>query len=351
MNEMTEKKQIKRNLLLPTDFLNRWISKDDSGNETFKYVDFTSDQVVEVEVENEPFIKTLFEWDDSFDTELIQRQYQQVAKIARAIFDRRIGKKNLDVSMTGKEVLFIKYFYFLVSLLNGDYRYNFNGAGSFRVFDVLNQEVDLEVRKTILSIISYVLFEMYDYIFTPRIFESLFSYIEESGVNFVHQEFKKQIFVPHDALEQQNYKFLDAYFHNIVNNTFIKIYKVSDLDKDSLILTNKTIANFMDEQTKISILSMFVVDPRFAIGLINLGPGRGEYRPLFKYITNKQIDQGIIPACIKPEHTIEEDGIYLSEEQRFHFKCFELTSRQLRLINECLTIRDLKTDLEFFIQG
>ncbi|ARU91567.1 hypothetical protein SCLARK_00962 [Spiroplasma clarkii] len=219
--------------------------------------------------------------------------------------------------------------------------------GSYRVFDVLNPEISLDIRRTILSIISYVLFEMYDYIFTPRIFESLFKYIEDSGVNFVHQEFKKQIFVPYNALENQNYKFLDAYFHNIVNNTFIKVYRVSELDEKSLILTNKTIANFMDERTKISVLSMFVVDPMFAIGLINLGPGRGEYRPLFKFITNKQVDTGMIPACLKPEHSIEADGIYLSEEQRFNFRSFELTSKQVRLINECLTIRDLRTDLDF----
>ncbi|AHI52923.1 hypothetical protein [Spiroplasma culicicola] len=352
MFEQYEKKpakKIKRHLLLPADFLNRWISTREDGSKCFKYIDFSSDSIVEISVENDPFINLLFGWDSSFDLETIQKQYNQIAKVAKAIIEKRIEKKNKNIEMTGKEVLFIKYFYFLVSLLNGDYKYLFNSYGeNFRVFDVLNKDCPLDVRKGILSIISYALFEMFDYIFTPRTFESLYEYVENSDINFTNQEYKKQIIVSSKDLENQNFKFLEVYFHNIVNNTFLKIYKVSELDRASFLLTNKTIANFIEEKSKINVLSVFVMDPRFAIGLVNLGPGRGEYRPLFKYLTNNHIDKSIIPTCLRPEHEIEEDGIYLNDEQRFIFKAFELTVEQVKLINDCLTFRDLRTDLELF---
>ncbi|QGS51955.1 hypothetical protein [Spiroplasma tabanidicola] len=349
--EKKVQKKVKRNLLLPSDFLDKWISTKDDGSKCFRYIDFSSDSVVEVEVENEPIIEMLFSWDDSFDIEKIHKQYNQIAKIGKAIFERRIDKKDKEIKITGKELLFVKYFYFLVCLLNGEYKYSFvEYEKNYRVFDAINQDAPMEVRKSILSIISYTLFDMYDYIFTPRIFESLYEYVEKSDVNFVNQEYKKQIIVPPNSFKDFNYKFLDVYFHNIVNNTFIKIFKVSPLDRTSFILTNKTIAGFIDEKTKINILSVFVVDPRFAIGLVNLGPGRGEYRPLFKYlIGDNKIDNNSIPSCVKPELEIEENGIYLSEEQKFIFKAFELTDKQVKLVNDCLRYRDLKIDFDLFV--
>ncbi|QEH61889.1 hypothetical protein SCHIN_v1c06920 [Spiroplasma chinense] len=347
---LNKKKKLKRNLLLPTSFLNKWISVNDEGEECFKYVDFVSDEIVEVKVENDPFLSVLFATDESFDMQRILKQYDQIAKIARAIVDRRVDKEGeRTVKMTGKEVLFVKYFYFLVSLLNGDYKYLFDSYGeSYRIFDVLNADAPKDVRKGILSIISYTLFEMFDYIFSPRVFESLYEYVENSDVNFNHQEYKRRIIVPAKALDEQNYKFMDVFFHNVVNNTFLKVFTVSPLDREKFLLTNKTIANFIDEKTKINVLSVFVVDPSCAIGLVNLGPGRGEYRPLFKFLSNNRINVSVIPSCLRPEHELEEDGIYLSDEQRFYFKPFELTDNQVKLINDCLTYRDLKTDLDLF---
>ncbi|QBQ07715.1 hypothetical protein SGLAD_v1c05160 [Spiroplasma gladiatoris] len=346
-------KKVKRNLLLPSDFLKKWISTRDDGKQCFRYIDFSSDSLVEVEVENDPLINVLFSWDDSFDIDRINKQYNQISKIAKAIFERRVDKKDKEIKLTGKELLFIKYFYFLVSLLNGDYKYHYASyEKTFRVFDSINQEAPIEVRKSILSIISYALFEMYDYIFTPRVFESLYEYVENSEINFINQEYHRQIFVPINSFKDFNYKFLDVYFHNIVNNTFIKIYKVSPLDRTSFILTNKTIASFIDQKTKINVLSTFVVDPRFAIGLVNLGPGRGEYRPLFKYlISDDKLDTDSMPSCVKPEITVEENGIYLSEEQKFLFKPFELTDKQVKLINDCLRYRDLKADFDQFAKN
>jgi len=351
MNNNDNKKNIKRNLLLPSIFLKRWMTTNTDGSNSFKYIDFLSDKIIDVDIDNDPLIKKIFEWDNSFDVNLVLNQFNQISKIARTIFDRRIDQAEENILMTNKEILFIKYFYFLISLLNGDYKYNYLNKKNYHVFDIFNPEVEQHIKKMILSIISYVLFEMYDYIFTKRIFENLYEYIENSKINFYYQEFKKQIFISQSDIESQNYKFLDLYFHNIVNNTFLKIYKVSPLDSDSLILTNKTIANFIDEKSQISILSMFIVDPRYAIGLVNLGPGRGEYRPFFKYISNNYINKGKIPSCVKPEHTIEEEGIYLNEEQRFSFKVYVLTTEQLKIINECLTIRYLKSNFDLFIYG
>ncbi|AOG60510.1 hypothetical protein SHELI_v1c05590 [Spiroplasma helicoides] len=352
--QVKTKKKVKRSLALPADFLDKWISKKEDGTRCFRYIDFSSDQVVEIEVENDSLIKMLFIWDDSFDIDRILKQYKQIAKIAKAILERRIERKDKFIQMTGKEILFLKYFYFLISLMNGDYKYVFDSSSigkSYRIFDVLNADESIEIRKGILSIVSYALFEMYDYIFTPRSFESLYEYVENSDVNFIQQEYKKQILVPKDVMKTQNYKFLDVYFHNIVNNTFIKIYKVSPLDRTSFILTNKTIATFIDEKSKLNVLSVFVVDPRFAIGLVNLGPGRGEFRPLFKYIASEKVNKEIMPGCVKPEHIIEEKGIFLSEEQKFTFKSFELTSRQIKMINDCLRYRDFKSDFDEFAKS
>ncbi len=351
-NEISEKKRIKKNLILPSSFLDKWISTKEDGTKCFKYIDFQSDEIIEVDVYNEPLINVLFSWDTSFNIDRINKRYNQISKIAKSIIERRVDKEHGYISLTGKEVLFIKYFYFLVSLLNGDYKYFFVSRDKrYRLFDAVNKETPSEVRRTILSIISYVIFEMYDYIFTSRTFESLYDYVENSGINFSEQEYKKQIIIPNDFDLEQNYKFVDYYFHNIVNNTFLKMYKISMLEKSSFLLTNKTIAHFMDERTKLNVLSVFVVDPRFAFGLVNMGPGRGEYRPMFKYLTSQnKMDRENISACVKPEHIIEEEGIYLGETQKFSFKPFELVENQIRLINDCLTYRDLKLDFEQFLK-
>ncbi|AGR41214.1 hypothetical protein [Spiroplasma taiwanense] len=344
-------KKLKKNLILPTDFLTNWLSENDDGTLSFKYIDFASDNIEEIEIENEPFIKVLFDNFDNFDSNKILNQFNQIAKVARAIVIKRIKKANGEINLTGKEVLFLKYFYFLITLINGEYKYAFENVNQkYRVFDVLNEEVDLKIRVTILNVLSYVLFEMYDYIFSQRTFESLYEYVENSSVNFDYQEYQKRIIVPIEALRNQNYKFVDVYFHNIVNNTFFKFFEVNQLDRSGFLLTNKTIANFIDDRTKFNILSLFVVDPRWAIGIVNLGPGRGEYRPMFKYLTNNIINKEIIPNCLVPEHKIEENGIYLSGEQRFSFTVFELVENQVKLINDCLTYRDLKTDFEQFLK-
>ncbi|WP_338984302.1 hypothetical protein [Spiroplasma endosymbiont of Diplazon laetatorius] len=345
------KKKMKRNLILPSEFLDSWKTQNEDGSFCFKYIDFVSDQVEEIEVENVPFLEVLFKDYEAFDVQKISKQFDQISKVAKAIVDKRIKKNEEFVEMTGKEVLFLKYFYFLVTIINGEYKYAFSDSNKkFRVFDVLNFEIDEDYRMIILNVVSYVLFEMYDYIFSKRTFESLYEYVENSPINFDLQEYQKRIIVPNDILITQNYKFLDVYFHNIVNNTFFKFFRISDLDRETFLLTNKTIANFIDDRTKMNILSLFIVDPRVALGLVNLGPGRGEYRPLFKYFNESVINREILPYCLKPEHKIEEDGIYLSGDQRFKFSTFELIENQVRLINDCLTYRDLKSDFNQFIK-
>ncbi|AUB31660.1 hypothetical protein [Spiroplasma floricola] len=345
------KRRIRRNLILPSEFLNNWKTQNEDGSSCFKYIDFVSDQVEEIEVENVPFIELLFSQYQNFDTKKIIKQFNQISKVAKAIVDKRIKKNDEFVEMTGKEVLFLKYFYFLITLINGEYKYSFGDLNKkYRIFDVLNFEIEQYYRLVILNVVSYVLFEMYDYIFSKRTFESLYEYVETSSINFNLQEYQKTIIIPSDILTNQNYKFLDVYFHNVVNNTFFKFFKISELDEDTFLLTNKTIANFIDDRTKINILSLFIVDPKIALGLVNLGPGRGEYRPLFKYFNESMINKEVLPFCLKPDHKIEEDGIYLSGEQRFKFSTFELIQNQVKLINDCLTYRDLKSDFEQFIK-
>ncbi|AUM62691.1 hypothetical protein [Spiroplasma monobiae] len=345
------KKKMKRNLILPSEFLDNWKTKNEDGSFCFKYIDFVSDEVEEIEVENVPFIEVLFKDYEGFDVNKISKQFNQISKVAKAIVDKRIKKDNEFVEMTGKEVLFLKYFYFLVTIINGEYKYVIPDSNKkYRVFDALNFEVEEEYRIIILNVVSYVLFEMYDYIFSKRTFESLYEYVENSPINFDLQEYQKTINIPRDILINQNYKFLDVYFHNVVNNTFFKFFRINDLDRETFLLTNKTIANFIDDRTKINILSLFIIDPRIALGLVNLGPGRGEYRPLFKYFNESIINKEIMPYCLTPEHKIEEDGIYLSGEQRFKFSTFELVENQVKLINDCLTYRDLKSDFDQFIK-
>ncbi|WP_339020217.1 hypothetical protein [Spiroplasma endosymbiont of Atherix ibis] len=345
------KRKIKKNLILPSEFLNNWKTQNNDGSFCFKYIDFASDQVEEIEVENVPFIELLFSHYQNFDTEKILKQFNQISKVAKAIVDKRIKKNDEFVEMTGKEVLFLKYFYFLITLINGEYKYSFGDLNKkYRIIDVLNFEIEQYYRMIILNIVSYLLFEMYDYIFSKRTFESLYEYVETSSINFNLQEYQKTIIIPNDILKTQNYKFLDVYFHNVVNNTFLKFFKISELDKETFLLTNKTIANFIDDRTKINILSLFIVDPKVALGLVNLGPGRGEYRPLFKYLNESMINKEVLPFCLKPDHKLEEDGIYLSGEQRFKFSTFELIQNQVKLINDCLTYRDLKSDFEQFIK-
>ncbi|ARU91566.1 hypothetical protein SCLARK_00961 [Spiroplasma clarkii] len=99
---------------MPAEFLNRWITVDDNGKRTFKYIDFASDQVVEVEVENDPLIKVLFEWDTSFDIELIQRQYSQIAKIARTILIAELEKKGLKLQWQVKRSYSLSIFIFSI---------------------------------------------------------------------------------------------------------------------------------------------------------------------------------------------------------------------------------------------
>ncbi|QHX36699.1 hypothetical protein [Spiroplasma sp. BIUS-1] len=345
------KKKMKRNLILPSEFLDSWKTQNEDGSFCFKYIDFVSDEVEEIEVENVPFIEVLFKDYEAFDVQKISKQFNQISKVAKAIVDKRVKKNSEIIEMTGKEVLFLKYFYFLITIINGEYKYSFVDTNKkFRVFDALNFEIEEDYRMIILNVVSYVLFEMYDYIFSKRTFESLYEYVENSPINFDLQEYQKRIIVPNDILITQNYKFLDVYFHNVVNNTFFKFFRVSDLDRETFLLTNKTIANFIDDRTKMNILSLFIIDPRIALGLVNLGPGRGEYRPLFKYFNESVINKEILPYCLKPEHKIEEDGIYLSGEQRFKFSTFELIENQVKLINDCLTYRDLKSDFDQFIK-
>ncbi|AKU79721.1 hypothetical protein [Spiroplasma turonicum] len=346
-----EKKVIKKNLILPTEFLDSWISKKPDGSLYFKYIDFETDNVEEIDVVNESFIKIIFDNNESFDSNQILKQYNQIAKVAKAIVEKRLKINDDQIKLTSKELLFLKYFYFLITILNGEYKFSIDGdLKKYRTIDVLDKNIENNIKNVLLNIISYVIFEMYDYIFSKRTFESLYDFIESNGIQFNVIDYEKTIIVPLKMLNEQNYKFIDFYFHNVVNNTFFKFFKVSNLDRKLFLLTNKTIANFIDNNTKKTLISFFVVDPKVSIGVVNLGPGRGEYRPYFRYFTNNIMNKKIIPHCLIPEHVIEEEGISLTDNQRFYYKSFELTEEQVQLINDCLTYRDLKSDFENFIK-
>gem|GEM_PF-5575924 len=61
MNNNDNKKNIKRNLLLPSIFLKRWMTTNTDGSNSFKYIDFLSDKIIDVDIDNDPLIKKIFE--------------------------------------------------------------------------------------------------------------------------------------------------------------------------------------------------------------------------------------------------------------------------------------------------
>lgn len=345
---MSVNNTLKANLLLPPLFVKKWVNSSKQGEEKFQYLDFASEITTEINLDNTPYIQKMFSLDKSFDEWHIEKQFEQISKVINEIINVRVVNK-YQIRLTQEEILFLKYFYFLISLINGDYKFYFPLKDKVcRSFDLFSDKLDEETKHDVLNIINYALFELYDSLFTSRPFSKLMQYVEETKINFTKHEYNKRIVVPEKDLEKQNYRFVDAYFHNLINNTFIKFFSINEIDKERFMLTNKTIANFIDDGTKLHMLGTMVVDPRYAIGLINMGPGRGEYRPMFKYFKEQKINTSIMPSCLIPEHKIDAEGVFLEEEQRYYFTPFELTSNQVKLVNECLTYRGLKYDVELF---
>jgi hypothetical protein len=346
--ELNEK--LYANFLLPANFVKRW--KNGILDERYIYLDFSADMTYEVDVDNQPFIQKLFSMDESFDSVRVEKQWEKISFLARKIIDLRIIDQN-KIALTKQEILFLKYFNFLISLVNGDHKFYFDRqVKSYRSFDILSTKVDYEIRHKLLIVLEYALFEMFDVLLTDALFsKDLQTYIDESRINFAEHTMFKRVVIPNDELENQTFRFLQANFFFTVNHTFIKIFRAVQAETLSFYLTNKSIVNFIDEKTKMTLLSAFVIDPHYAIGFINLGPGRGEYRPLFQYFKNTALNKIMFPAVLMPEHKLTGTGVYLDDVQKFEFTPYPLTQSQINQINEGLTIRQLKLNLSVFYKN
>jgi hypothetical protein len=335
------------NFLLPSNFIERW--KNGILDERYIYLDFSSDITMEVDVDNQPFIQKLFSVDDSFDEVRIEKQWEKISFAARKLVDLRILNQN-NISITKNETLFLKYFSFFISLVNGDHRFYFDGImKSFRIFDVLSEKISFDIRHKILTVINYALFELYDLLFTEELFSwDLQEYVDESRINFADHAMHKRIIIPDDEFKNQSFRFLQANFYFYINNTFMKFFKIPKKETLTFYLTNKSIVNFFDEETKMILLSVLVIDPNYAIGFVNMGPGRGEYRPFFQYFKKTSLNKLMLPAALIPEHKFTGDGVYLENDQKFEFTPYEINFEQTKLINEGLSYRQLRFDLKKF---
>ena len=170
------------NFLLPDNFVKRW--SNGLFDERYIYLDFSSDITMEVDVDNQPFIQKLFSIDPAFDEVNIEKQWQKISFAARKIVDLRIINQN-KIEMSKNEILFLKYFAFLISLVNGDHKFFFDDVvKAYRIFDVLSDKIDFEIRHNMLVIVEYALFELYDFLFSSELFGyDLQDYVDESRIN------------------------------------------------------------------------------------------------------------------------------------------------------------------------
>ncbi|AHI53890.1 hypothetical protein SSABA_v1c04830 [Spiroplasma sabaudiense Ar-1343] len=329
-------KFIKSGLIFSEEFIKKWLNEDG-----YTYVNFKTNKKYRIDLENKPLVELLFEEDDSFDGDEVKHQFYKISQEARFIIDEKIINKK-QPELSGSDLLFLRYFFFLISVLNGDYRFKVKQVKEvFCVLDILENELNFDLKHNLLQILNYVLFELYDSLFTSQLFADLSKFIDRYEENSNLGD-EKIILISEEDFENQEFGYIELYFHQLVNNNFMKIFKISDFEEESFLLNNQMTGNFVDDKSKISLLSLMVVDPSLAIGFINLGPGKGEFRPLFDYIQNNRINTDKIPSILHPNHRVilsEEDS---NENNRFIFKPLLLRKEQIQLINFAINIKGIK---------
>ncbi|WP_338973066.1 hypothetical protein [Spiroplasma endosymbiont of Panorpa germanica] len=334
-------KKINSALIYSDEFIKQWINDD-----SFTYLDFHTNKKYRINLDNNPLIKLIFEQDDSFDIEEVINQFNKISQEARFIIDVKImGIKNPELN--GFDVLFLRYFFFLISILNGDYKFQKEDEEeSYCFLDTLESEMDEETRHNLLLILNYILFELYDLLFTKRLFANLKNYVDRYDGENLGSEEDKIIKVRKEDFEEQDFTYIEIYFHHLVNNNFMKIFKITEFEKKSFILNNQMIGNFLDKESQITLLSVMIVNPDLAIGFVNLGPGKGEFRPLFDYIQNNSINVEKIPSILHPNHKVILDADNRGEKNKFIFKPLILNKEQIGLINFAISIKGIKIALE-----
>lgn len=343
-------KLMQTNYLLPDCFIESWKNKKTNS---FTYLEFNERNFSTVEIENIPFIEKIFFFNNSFDQEKIREQFQNISKVAKKIVELRILQKD-EIGLTKEEIIFLKYFKFLISILNGDYKFYFDGGlKGFKTSDILipNKLKEFEIQK-ILLVINYILFDLYDFIFTNNLFsETLDDYVNKIDKEILKHETYKKIIINDEEIRNNSFRFIQVYFHQFMVNTFLKFFTIKKENDLAFYLTNKAVSIFIDEFTKATLLDIMIVDPYLAIGFVNLGPGSGEYRPFFQYFLDSKVNKVLIPMSLLPEHKIYSNGIYLDNNQKYFFKSFDLTLKQIKVINESLTYNNLLFDIETFYRN
>lgn len=339
-----ESHEVKNNSFLLSDiFINNWFKNNQLNTE---FIDFSREVVPELIGENKPFIQRLFALDSYFDEWNVQRRYEQISIILNGILERRIINKDI-VSITMQEDIFIKYFSFLISMLNGEFKFYFeNELKNYRIFDLFSSDTKPEIKRYILKMVEYILFNMYDNLFIKRPFIELTEFVYNTNTNFTQYEFDKKIRITEKDYRDEDFIYLDFYFQNYLNNTFLKFFKLTN---NEFILSNKTIASFIDDTTKITILSIMVLVPNFAIGIVNMGPGKGSFRPIYKNFKANVTNTAALQTYLLPENKINSEGVFVNDEIRNKFKKIIIDPVQLELINACLTYSNLKYDVVDFL--
>ncbi|AXK51165.1 hypothetical protein [Spiroplasma alleghenense] len=334
-------KKVTSALIYSNDFIKQWLNED-----SFTYLDFHTNKKYRINLDNNPLIKVLFESDDSFDIEEVMNQFNKISQEARFIIEEKIeGKKNPELN--GFDVLFLRYFFFLISILNGDYRFRDDASDEIYCFlDILTKEMNDDTKHNLLLILNYILFELYDLLFTNRLFAYLKKYVDRYEGQSLGSEEDKIIHIKAEDFENQDFTYIEIYFHHIVNNNFMKIFKISEFEKENFLLNNQMIGNFVDNESQMALLSIMIINPDLAIGFINLGPGKGEFRPLFDYIQNNSINIEKIPSILHPNHRVILDAENRGERNKFIFKPLLLNKEQIQMFNFAISIKGIKIALE-----
>ncbi|WP_338969267.1 hypothetical protein [Spiroplasma endosymbiont of Labia minor] len=335
--------RISPNLILPMVFARNWMNN--KTNE-FTFLNQNNMKKIAVKLNNIPFVGKIFISDLNFDIEKILVRFNKIAVKYDSLFKQKILNQK-KITLSSMEVLEWKYFFFLMTTINGIYKFYFDdNAKPFRMLDVVERRLSNKYNHEMRLILNYILTDFYDKIKMQNFLEDIDGYIRENNYKIFSKTNERVILVPKNFYETRDFRFIDVYFHQLINNTFLKWFSISNLDRERFFLTNNVCANFVDDKTKINILSILPLHPQFAFGVVNLGPGRGEIRPMFKYFKNNRINIEVMPKVLEPDVEILRIGIEINKNNFYAYVPYEFQPRQIELINKSLSIRVVKLAIE-----
>ncbi|WP_342269433.1 hypothetical protein [Spiroplasma endosymbiont of Aspidapion aeneum] len=323
---------MRNNFILPEIFLDSWKLDDKLHIKNYAL----NENVKEDLLKNEYILFRMFANHSAFDINKLYNQFIHISTVAKKIFDSNI-EKNEDILLSGQETLFIKYYYFLISILNNTYEFKFNEK-SFYAKDIEFLDINSRERMYVLLTINYILYDFFDVLFTEKIFKGLDGYVADNSEFFGKTQFRNIINFPDNLENDGDFRFIDFHFHNIVNNTFLK-FVMPDTKKTfgkTFIATAFSAAKFIDKRFDITTLSFFVVSPSLCMAVVHLGPGRGEVRPIFDVIKDNKVNITILKDIMNADHNIFMNGVYLSDDQEIQFKGYFIDDKQLKFINDSL---------------